>query len=94
MVDLTVKFLSTFKEVAGTDEMKLPVSEGFRVEGLLDLLESKGVRVKHHIQSGGSVYSTSLLIFVNGFEISVLNGLATELKNGDIVTFIPVVHGG
>jgi molybdopterin converting factor small subunit len=34
------------------------------------------------------------LILVNGKEISVLDGLETALKDGDEVTFVPVVHGG
>ncbi len=94
MNGLTVKFLSTFKEVAGVEELKLSVPPGLRIRELLDLLELKGIRVKHHIQGAGSFYSSSILIFINDFEISVLNGLETELKDGDTVTFIPVVHGG
>ena len=34
------------------------------------------------------------LILVNGREISVLNGLETNLKNGDEIVLVPVVHGG
>jgi molybdopterin synthase sulfur carrier subunit len=34
------------------------------------------------------------LVLVNGREISVLNGLETELKDGDEIVFVPVVHGG
>jgi molybdopterin converting factor small subunit len=37
---------------------------------------------------------TYSLIFVNGKEVSVLNGLDTILKDGDEVVFIPVLHGG
>ena len=34
------------------------------------------------------------LIFVNGREISILDGLETEVNDGDEVVFIPVSHGG
>jgi MoaD family protein len=34
------------------------------------------------------------LILVNGKEIGVLQGLETEIKEGDEVTLIPVAHGG
>lgn len=37
---------------------------------------------------------TNVLILVNGKEIGVLEGLDTELKDGDELTLIPVVHGG
>ncbi len=36
----------------------------------------------------------NMLILVNGKEISVLNGLRTDIKNGDEIVLIPVVHGG
>jgi molybdopterin converting factor small subunit len=36
----------------------------------------------------------SALILINGREISVLQGLSTELKDGDKIVFVPVVHGG
>ncbi|MCS7364979.1 MAG: ubiquitin-related modifier 1 [archaeon GB-1867-035] len=31
---------------------------------------------------------------VNDVEIGVLNGLDTILKEGDVVSFLPTVHGG
>jgi molybdopterin converting factor small subunit len=36
----------------------------------------------------------SALMLINGREISVLQGLSTELKDGDKVVFVPVIHGG
>ncbi len=36
----------------------------------------------------------NVLILVNGREISVLNGLETDLRDGDEVVLVPVVHGG
>jgi molybdopterin converting factor small subunit len=44
-------------------------------------------------QKFGNSNSNSLVL-VNGTEISVLSGLDTNLKDGDEVVFIPVVHGG
>jgi len=34
------------------------------------------------------------LVLVNGKEISVLDGLETELNKGDEVVIVPVSHGG
>lgn len=36
----------------------------------------------------------SLLIFINQQEISVLNGMDTEVREEDTIVFIPVIHGG
>ncbi len=37
---------------------------------------------------------TSMLILVNGKEISVLGGLETTISDGDELVFVPVLHGG
>ena len=37
---------------------------------------------------------TLTLIIINGREINTLEGLETKIKNGDLVAFIPVAHGG
>ncbi|MFX0092174.1 MAG: MoaD/ThiS family protein, partial [Candidatus Hodarchaeota archaeon] len=34
------------------------------------------------------------LILVNGKEISVLNGLETQVEDGDKIVLVPVSHGG
>ena len=36
----------------------------------------------------------NLLIAVNGIDSSALNGNNTQLKSGDIVNIIPIIHGG
>ena len=36
----------------------------------------------------------SLLIFINEQEISILDGMTTMVKANDMLTFIPVIHGG
>ncbi len=34
------------------------------------------------------------LILVNDVDIGVLSGLETRLRNGDVLSLIPLVHGG
>jgi molybdopterin converting factor small subunit len=36
----------------------------------------------------------SILVSINGIEMSVLNGLDTELNNEDNIVIIPIMHGG
>ncbi|MFQ6075262.1 MAG: MoaD/ThiS family protein [Candidatus Bathyarchaeia archaeon] len=36
----------------------------------------------------------NVLILVNGREIGLLDGIKTVLKEGDVVTILPVSHGG
>jgi molybdopterin converting factor small subunit len=37
---------------------------------------------------------STVLVLVNGREISVLDGVDTEISPGDQVAFLPVSHGG
>ena len=46
-------------------------------------------RLGHHDLKG-----SSLMVLVNGRNIHSLHGLDTSLRNGDTVTFIPLVEGG
>lgn len=57
------------------------------VEEIPVLKQSMNSQRLEDLQSG-------TLILVNGREISVLNGLETNLEDGDEVVFVPVVHGG
>jgi len=38
--------------------------------------------------------SGQVIIFLNGRNLELLDGLETRLKDGDILTFIPFVEGG
>jgi sulfur-carrier protein len=54
-----------------------------RFEGLRGLVRNDAGEVHHHVN-----------VYVNGDEISGLQGLATGLKAGDEVSIIPALAGG
>ena len=54
---------------------------------LIELINKK--EFKNVLESPGSC-----VIFVNGIEISALNGLNTLVKDRSEITIIPIVHGG
>jgi len=39
-------------------------------------------------------FFSNILILVNGIEISALEGRNTIIKDGDIITLLPIIHGG
>tara|TARA_B100000315_G_C14406218_1_gene508827 strand:+ start:455 stop:715 length:261 start_codon:yes stop_codon:yes gene_type:complete len=45
-------------------------------------------------KNAGNLNPNSMLISINGTEMSALDGLFTILRSGDHVVLIPVVHGG
>lgn len=67
------------------DEVELQVGEMTVAQLLKELsLKSKAERITR----------ANTLILVNGVEVSALDGEETQLKDGDIVTLIPISHGG
>jgi molybdopterin converting factor small subunit len=93
---IIIKFVGALRHIAGKSEMVIDYSTDFSVKDLIQKIIIDIPAIKANIinqQSAGDVNTNSLII-VNDREISVLNGLATLLADGDEVVFIPVAHGG
>lgn len=89
-----VKFFALVRELAGTKELEIEGREGMRINDLLkELANILPEKFRDYIFEGNEV-SRSLIILVNGKGISEMNGLETELKDGDEVALLPPVSGG
>ncbi|MGB9842178.1 MAG: MoaD/ThiS family protein [Candidatus Bathyarchaeales archaeon] len=92
---ITVKFLGTLRHIASTSKLAFSIDGTLSIKELISkiveeipvLRQSMNSQRLEDLQSG-------TLILVNGREISVLNGFETNLKDGDEIVFVPVVHGG
>ncbi|MBC7090657.1 MAG: MoaD/ThiS family protein [Nitrososphaeria archaeon] len=62
-----------------------------RVEDISSLIKYLN-RIK--LDKSVSVDRRNTLILVNGVEVSALNGLDTKVNEGDVITLVPVTHGG
>jgi molybdopterin converting factor small subunit len=47
-----------------------------------------------HNEGGLQITRSNTLILVNGVEVSALDGEQTEVKDDDVVTLVPISHGG
>ncbi|MGB9785290.1 MAG: MoaD/ThiS family protein [Fervidicoccaceae archaeon] len=65
----------------------LEVEGAKTVKELLDILDSRYPGFKKELEKG-------FLILVNGVNVLHLNGLDTEIKDGDTVVIFPPVGGG
>lgn len=91
---LKLKFLGSLRQACGKETLILD-SAGGSILDLVKTISKKTPELRRnlldeHLQEP----KPNALILVNGKEISVLEGLATKLKDGDEVVFVPVVHGG
>ena len=83
----TVKFLGGAKKSFSVDSMNIEKTD-FTIEDLLDFL------VKNKPENDFKLDVKNLLVAVNGIDSSAIDGPLTKIKNNDIVSIIPIIHGG
>ncbi|HSA97666.1 MAG TPA: KEOPS complex subunit Cgi121 [Candidatus Nitrosotenuis sp.] len=84
---LSIKFLGGAKKSFGTDFVQVDL-DGIPIKALLEHLLS--IKPKDTI----TLDTKNLLVAVNGVDSSALAGYDTVLHPDDIVTIIPIIHGG
>jgi molybdopterin converting factor small subunit/tRNA threonylcarbamoyladenosine modification (KEOPS) complex Cgi121 subunit len=84
---ITVKLLGGARKSFSSDKLEIQ-NDTMTVSGLLDHLKAS---IPQNLPQLDPV---NILIAVNGVDSSALQGKETLLKNGDVVSIIPLVHGG
>jgi molybdopterin converting factor small subunit/tRNA threonylcarbamoyladenosine modification (KEOPS) complex Cgi121 subunit len=82
-----VKLIGGAKKSFNSSQFEITESE-ISIQELLDLL----LKLKPHNTSDLDV--ENILIAINGSDSSAMNGKSTIIHNNDIVSIIPVIHGG
>ncbi|MFB3888991.1 MAG: MoaD family protein [Candidatus Bathyarchaeia archaeon] len=97
-MQVSVRFFTVLREMAGKKEETLgfPEGEGVTVETVLKSLQQRyGKRFVEYVYDADSDRVKGFLqFFINGKSTSTLNGLQTELHNGDVLAIVPPVGGG
>lgn len=88
-----LRFLGFLAKLYGCEETIVEISENSTLRSLLDKISKRKAKFRNTVLDGVELSGT-VLVLVNQKEIGVLNGLNTELKDGDEVVFVPVSHGG
>lgn len=95
-IKVKVRLMGVFRGLTGKEKLclKLEKSSTVReiVKKIIEPLPAEFRRLLVDPELGDP--RPNALIFVNGKEISVLDGLETEVYDGDEVVFVPVSHGG
>lgn len=84
---ITVKLLGGAKRSFLTDKLEVEKDE-MTVTGLLEYLQRSIPKNMPRLDI------KNILVAVNGVDSSALGGSDTGLKDGDVISIIPVVHGG
>ena len=84
---ITVKFVGGAKKSFLTDQLQIDQSN-ISIQELLDLL------LKLQPDNASNFDTENILIAVNGSDSSAMDGKSTKLQNNDLVSIIPLIHGG
>lgn len=96
VVNVEVEFLGVFRKFSERThvlvKLEKPATVRKAVQKLIEAFSSelKRALVDPELEDP----RPNALILVNGKEISVLQGLDTEVKDGDEIVLVPVSHGG
>jgi molybdopterin synthase sulfur carrier subunit len=97
-VEIKVRFFTSLREIVDKREETLffPNSEKVTVDLILKTLSKKyGNPFTDYVYNNETGHPKGFLQFlVNGTSTSTLNGLETELKDGNVLAILPPVGGG
>lgn len=95
-MEVTVKFFTTLREILGRKEDMVELADNSTIEDLL-----KALSQKHGNKFTDYVYDkktkrpkTHLQFLVDSVSIGTLQGLKTNLRDGNVVAIVPPVGGG
>ena len=97
-MQVKVRFFTSLREIVGKREETLSFSENNKTTlniVLKRLKEKYGTQFVEYVYDSKTAQPKGFLQFlVNGNSTATLNGLETELKDGDVVVILPPVGGG
>jgi len=96
VIQVTVRFLGIFQRLSGKKRFQVKLKEPATVRQLvMNLTETFSPEFKQVlVDSQLDDPRPNALILVEGKEISVLQGLETEVRDAEEIVLVPVVHGG
>ncbi len=97
-MQVSVRFFTSLREIVNKREETLEFPEGEKVTVdtvLKALVQRHGKRFVDYVWDNKTGEVRGFLQFlVNGKSASTMNGLQTELENGDVLAILPPVGGG
>ena len=92
---VTIRYLSVIREITGSREEVIEIENGATVEDILRILSKKHGKVfQRMIRSGRDIRGLQIIYFIDGKNITNLNGFQTQVHNQSELVIIPPVAGG
>ena len=97
-MQVSVRFFTSLREIADKKEetLKFPEGEKVTLDKVLKILAQRyGKRFVEYVYDDKTDEVKGFLQFlINGKSAAPLNGLQTELEDGDVLAILPPVGGG
>ncbi len=98
MVEVKIRFFTSLREIVNKREETLTFANGEKITVdlvLKTLAQKYGKPFIEYVYNGKTGQPKNFLQFlINGTSTATLNGLGTELKDGDVLAILPPVGGG
>lgn len=91
---IQVKFLATIRGITGEPSTELLCNPRDTAGTLMRKLVNKYGQKFEQVTLEGTNLKPEIKIIINGRDIDYLNGLDTQLKDGDVIVIIPPIAGG
>ena len=84
------------KKIIGQGDLEVAITQGSTLESLLsEMVQTYGEVLSSYLYGpSGNDLLPHIRLMVNGRDIEFLDGLNTELHNGDEILILPPVSGG
>lgn len=90
---LTLRFFATFREAVGRKEVEYGFPDDYDVGDVLRDLEAEHEGLEGQLLEDGGI-RPQINVLKNGREVIHMDGLDTELDEGDTLSVFPPVAGG
>lgn len=90
---MRIRLLGSLKTYVGKEEVELRVREKLRLREILEEILKIEPALSRAIEPGGRP-RPGYLVFINGADYMVYEGEETPVGDEDVVTIVPVSHGG
>jgi MoaD family protein len=92
-INITVRFFDQMREIIGK-EVRFSLGSRRTVGDFLNLLYKKYGKQLRKAKIRKTLIYETYIIQVNNRHIRLLQGLKTELSDGDVLDIIPIIGGG
>ncbi|MGM0510991.1 MAG: ubiquitin-like small modifier protein 1 [Thermoplasmatota archaeon] len=93
-MSIRVKFFASLREDIGKDEVKVKNGNLKDVGEVLKELLSNNKKLHDRLFEDEFTLNDNIIILKDGRNIEYLDGLSTEVKEGDSIAVFPLVAGG